>query len=129
MRKNELGRIEASTVRRVARRVGAVGARWFRPRPLVPDGAFQDASEAYPGHWRRFPEPWPPDSGAHPAVLRDALATLPGRWRGVLVRRDVEGLDDAQVAAGLGLTVEQERDILARARAALRDRLDAARHR
>ena len=34
--------------------------------------------------------------------------------------------DDARVAAELGLTVEQERDVLARARAAVRDRLDDA---
>ena len=129
MRKNELGRIEASTVRRVASRVGAVGACWFRPRPLVPDDAFQDASEPYPGHWRRFPEPWPPASGADPAAVAAALATLPGTWRGVLLRRDVVGLDDEQVAAELGLTVAQERDILTRARTALRDRLDPGRHR
>ena len=129
MRRNELGRIEASTVRRVARRVGAVGARWFRPRPLVPDDAFQDASEPYPGHWRRFPETWPHKGDADPTAVRAALAGLPETWRAVLLRRDVEGLDDAQVAAELGLTVEQERDILDRARAALRDRLDPGRHR
>ena len=35
--------------------------------------------------------------------------------------------DDQQVAADLGLTVKQMRDILARARVALRDEIDRAR--
>ena len=47
MKKNWLGRLEANTVRRVARRTGAVGARFFRA-PLVPDRAFQDAGEPHP---------------------------------------------------------------------------------
>jgi RNA polymerase sigma-70 factor, ECF subfamily len=118
VRKNWLGRLEANAVRRA----GAVGARFFRA-PLVPDRAFQDAGEPYPGHWRHLPEPWEPGV-VTPAALEAALATLPETWRRAVLRRDRDGLGDAGVAAELGLTVEQERDLLARARAALRDRLD-----
>jgi RNA polymerase sigma-70 factor, ECF subfamily len=124
MRRNALGRAVANTVGHAARRFGATGARWFRPRPLVPDAAFQDADEPYPGHWRRLPLPWPPGLGGRAAV-QAALDALPATWREVLLRRDVAGEDDRRVAAELGLTAEQERDVLARARAALRARLDA----
>jgi RNA polymerase sigma-70 factor, ECF subfamily len=122
VRRNGLGRLEANTVRRVARRAGTVGARFFRA-PLVPDRAFQDDGEPYPDHWRRFPQPWGPEV-ATPDALEAALAALPETWRRVVLRRDRDGVDDADVAAELGLTLEQERDVLARARAALRDRLD-----
>jgi RNA polymerase sigma-70 factor, ECF subfamily len=124
MRKNWLAQMEATTVLRVARRAGAVGARWFRA-PLVPDEAFQDAAEPYPGHWRRLPQPWPTGLAPEPA-LRAAVDGLPETWRKVLLGHDADGHDDARVAAELGLTVAQERDILARARAAVRDRLDGA---
>jgi RNA polymerase sigma-70 factor (ECF subfamily) len=111
--------------------------RWFRAEPLVPDAAFQDASEPYPGHWRRFPEPWPatpatgPGAAAAPtwprAALKAALAGLPGPWRRVVTARAAVDGDDQRVAADLGLTAQQERDVLARARAAVRDQLDQAR--
>jgi RNA polymerase sigma-70 factor (ECF subfamily) len=109
--------------------LGAVWARRFRPRPLVPDAAFQDAAEPYPGHWRRFPAAWASPSSAQDAaledpVLRAALDELPGTWRRVLLARDATGRTDTEVAAELGLTVAEERAILTRARAAVRDRLD-----
>jgi hypothetical protein len=67
--------------------------------------------------------------GARPSITRRQGLRLPGyrhlggasSWR-YLARRG-----DRQVAADLGLTVEQVRDILARARAAVRDELDQAR--
>jgi RNA polymerase sigma-70 factor (ECF subfamily) len=109
-------------------------APWFRAQPLVPDAAFQDATEPYPGHWRRFPEPWPaaPVGRAGPQArtaeqqmaLDAALTGLPPLWRRVVTAHDVRGRADQQVADELGLTLEQERDILARARAAVRDQLD-----
>jgi RNA polymerase sigma-70 factor (ECF subfamily) len=111
--------------------------RTFRAEPLVPDAAFQDASEPYPGHWRRFPEPWPAAPAARQgaavppswprAALQAALARLPGPWRRVVAARAAAAGDDRRVAGDLGLTVKQERDLLARARAAVRDQLDRAR--
>jgi RNA polymerase sigma-70 factor (ECF subfamily) len=114
--------------------LAAAWTRRFRARPVVPDAAFQGSAEPYPGHWRRFPGPWPAaqadQAGAEArvsgqqAALEAALARLPELWRRVVTARDVAHRDDQQVAGELDLTVGQERDILARARAALRERLD-----
>ncbi|HXT87720.1 MAG TPA: hypothetical protein VN714_00525 [Trebonia sp.] len=117
--------------------LAAAWAHGFRAEPLVPDAAFQGTNEPYPGHWRRFPEPWPsapagePGADArttqHHAAAEAALAGLPALWRRVVLARDLARCADQQVAADLGLTVKQVRDILARARAAVRDELDRAR--
>jgi hypothetical protein len=132
MRKNWLARAEVNVVRRGTRSVFAVAGRWFRARPVVPDSAFQDEGEPYPGHWRQAPEPWPP-SRPETAHVLSALEELPATWRKVLVRHDGPNRGpagpagpadvDAAVAGEFGLTVDQERDILTQARAALRDRL------
>lgn len=126
MKKNWLARAEANVVRNGARRVAAAWARGFRQRPLVPDSAFQEPGEPDPGHWRRFPDHWAPLGMAHRAAAQAALDELPDRWRQVLLSRDVLDRTDAQVGNELGLSVEQARDILTAARAAVRDRLDSA---
>jgi RNA polymerase sigma-70 factor (ECF subfamily) len=117
--------------------LAAAWAHWFRVRPLVPDAAFQGTNEPCPGHWRRFPGPWPgaraggPDADArttrHHAAAEAAFAGLPALWRHVVLARFLARRGDQQVAADLGLTVKQLRDILARARAAVRDELDRVR--
>ncbi len=113
-----------------------MGATGSGPNRCVPDAAFQDTSEPYPGHWRRFPEPWP----SAPAGEPDADVRTPQQHAAVGLRllgcpalggascraRYLAGGDDQQAAADLGLTVKQVRDILARARAAVRDELDQA---
>jgi RNA polymerase sigma-70 factor, ECF subfamily len=127
MRKNALARLEANTV---ARGVRARAGRWFRRRPVVPDSAFQDPSEPYPGHWREFPREW--GGPVTSDQLREALATLPDTWRVVLLRHDGASggtAHNADDAAESGLTPAQERDILTTARAALRDALDAVQRR
>jgi RNA polymerase sigma-70 factor, ECF subfamily len=113
-----------------------VWSRRFRAEPVVPDADFQAATDPYPGHWRRFPEPWPVAPAGRPeaagltyeqqTALDAALTGLPDRWRDVLMAHDVEARDDRQIADDLDLTVDQERDILTRARAAVRDQLDRA---
>jgi RNA polymerase sigma-70 factor (ECF subfamily) len=115
--------------------LAAAWAHRFRAKPLVPDAAFQGTNEPYPGHWRRFPEPWASAPGGAPegrttrrnAAVEAAFAGLPAPWRQVVLARYLARSDDRQVAADLGLTVKQVRDILARARAALRDEIDRAR--
>ena len=108
-----LARAAATTVLRGEGRTRiARWARWFRRASPVPDSAFQGSDEPYPGHWRHWPEPWPP-----------ALDELPVMWRAVVHRRDVAGRPSEDVADELGITVEQQRRILTMARAALRDRL------
>lgn len=124
MRKNWLARAETNAIRNGARRVTAAWTRRFRQRPLVPDEKFQGPSEPYPGHWRDFPDQWPPAGPAQRAATQAALDDLPGTWRQVLLDRDVRGRSDAQIANELNLSLYQERDILTQARAAVRARLD-----
>ena len=117
--------------------LAAAWVHWFRPAPLVPDAAFQSENEPYPGHWRRFPEPWPlvptgeSDHSAwsvrRHAAVEAAFAALPALWRHVVLARYLARGDDQRVAADLDLTVEQVHDVLARARAVVRDRLDRER--
>lgn len=101
-------------------------ARWFPPTPTVSASRFQDEGEPYPRHWRRFPAPWPVADAADPALqaaLADAVGALPATWREVVLARDGLGRDAADISARLGLTARQQRAILTRARAALRQRL------
>jgi DNA-directed RNA polymerase specialized sigma24 family protein len=123
MKKNWLARAEANTARNGLRRLAAAWARGFRQRPVVPDSAFQQTGEPNPGHWRRFPDRWPPAGPEHRAAAQAALDQLPDTWRHVLLGRDVLGHTDAQVASELGLSVEQVRDILTNARAVVREHL------
>ena len=101
-------------------------ARWRRPTPSVPDSRFQPAGEAYPRHWRRFPEVWPITDGGDRRVVDEVeagIGELPDTWRDVVVARDVLGRDPAEVARDLGLSSREQRAILNRARAGLRERV------
>jgi RNA polymerase sigma-70 factor (ECF subfamily) len=101
-------------------------ARWLAPTPTVSESRFQGAGEPFPRHWRAFPEPWAIADPSDPAV-RDALAAaieeLPATWREVVIARDGLGRDPGEVSERLGLTSRQQRAILNRARASLRERL------
>jgi RNA polymerase sigma-70 factor (ECF subfamily) len=102
-------------------------ARWFAPQPAVPADKFQDDSEPYPRHWRELLEHWPAVDPADPALqarLTAAVDELPATWRAVVIARDVLGRDLAEVSERFGLTPRQQRAILNRARARLRERLD-----
>jgi DNA-directed RNA polymerase specialized sigma24 family protein len=101
-------------------------ARWFAPTPTVAASRFQNEGEPYPRHWRRFPAAWPTADAANAALqelLADALDELPATWREVVIARDGFGRDAADVSARLGLTPRQQRAILTRARAQLRERI------
>jgi RNA polymerase sigma-70 factor (ECF subfamily) len=98
--------------------------RWMSGRPEPPDPRFQGSDEPYPRHWRTGPTPWPAGSTDEPAVrerLDRAVRSLPPRWRAVLLARDGDRQPAEQVAAELGVPVAQQRRILNRARAAVRD--------
>ena len=101
-------------------------ARWFAPTPAVPESRFQDVGEPFPRHWRRFPEPWAMLDPADPGVgdtLAAAVEELPATWREVIIARDALGHDAVEVGERLGLTPRQQRAILNRARARVRERL------
>ena len=58
------------------------------------------------------------------AVLRDAVEVLPDPLRAVFCLRDIEGLSTEETADALGLTIENVRVRLHRARRSLRQSLD-----
>jgi len=102
-------------------------SRWFPPATTVDANRFQGNGDPYPHHWKEFPRPWPAGHAVKPEALRAALAALPGPWRRVVILRDVDGRPPAEVSAATGLTAEQQRDVLNRARELLRENLGRAR--
>jgi RNA polymerase sigma-70 factor, ECF subfamily len=78
--------------------------------------------------------PEPPDHTSGPeqelenrelhAVLREAVEALPDPLRSVFCFREIEGLSSEQTADALGITVENVRVRLHRAKAGLRQKLD-----
>ena len=80
----------------------------------------------YADHWKEFPRSWPAGRAVGPEALKAALAALPDPWRRVVILRDVDGRTPAEVSAATGLTAEQQRDVLNRARELLREKLGHA---
>ena len=118
----------------VARRRGRTESRIMieLDAPTVAPDRFRDSDDPWPGHWRD--EAVPHDWGPEPALLADelrgvlasALAELPERQRAVVELRDVHGLDSEEVCALLSLTSNNQRVLLHRGRARLREILEAA---
>jgi RNA polymerase sigma-70 factor (ECF subfamily) len=101
-------------------------SRWFRRSGPVADSRFQGPTDPYPRHWRQLPQPWHEMSTTDATArqhLRRALDALPPTWRAVVDGHDIAGRSDTDIAGELGITHEQVRNILTRARAALRDQL------
>jgi RNA polymerase sigma-70 factor (ECF subfamily) len=101
-------------------------SRWFPPAATVDADRFQGDGDSYPDHWKEFPCPWPADKAVGSEELKAALAALPDTWRRVVIMRDLEGRPPAEVWAVSGLTAEQQRDMLNRARELLREDVDRA---
>jgi RNA polymerase sigma-70 factor, ECF subfamily len=101
-------------------------SRWFPPATTVDANRFQSDADPYPDHWREFPRPWPGDNAVEPKELKAALTALPDPWRRVVILRDVDGRPPAEVSAATGLTAEQQRDVLNRAREQLWEDLGRA---
>ena len=101
-------------------------SRWFPPASTVDANRFQSDADPYPDHWREFPRLWPGDNAVEPEELKAALTALPDPWRRVVILRDVDGRPPAEVSAATGLTAEQQRDVLNRAREQLREDLGRA---
>lgn len=96
--------------------------------PTVDPDRFRGPEDRYAGGWREFPAAWasPEDvalSGEIQTVLAEILEELPGRQRAVIVLRDVSGHTAQEVCELLDLTQANQRVLLHRARAAVRERL------
>ncbi|HVH22355.1 MAG TPA: sigma-70 family RNA polymerase sigma factor [Pseudonocardia sp.] len=118
----------------VARRRGRIEARTIveLAGPTVDPDRFRDDEDPYPGHWRddSAPSPWDPEPALLAAEFRDVLTTalgeLPERQRAVVELRDVHGLDPTEVCELLDLTPANQRVLLHRGRARLREVLERA---
>jgi RNA polymerase sigma-70 factor (ECF subfamily) len=92
-----------------------------------PDRFFGTDHARIPGGWAVPPEPWPEDALLAEETLdqvRAAIAQLPPRQQEVIVLRDVEGWDAAEVSDALGLTDGNQRVLLHRARSKVRGDLE-----
>ena len=97
--------------------------------PAVSPERFQRAGDAWPGHWATPPRPWEDPERRLQSLearerLREAIAALPAAQQAVLTLRDVEGLEADEVCALLDLSPGNQRVILHRARAKVRDALE-----
>jgi RNA polymerase sigma-70 factor (ECF subfamily) len=101
-------------------------SRWFPPATTVAADRFQGDGDPYPDHWKQFPRAWFAGQAVHREAVKTALATLPDPWRRVVILRDVYDRPPAEVSATTGLTAEQQRDVLNRARELLREDLGRA---
>lgn len=124
-----IGRVESATALRSEEprnRFARWIARWRGPTPAVPATRFQQTDETHPGHWRRFVDTWPITDGRDRRAVDEVaagVAELPTTWRAVVVARDALGQSPAEVARALGVSPLEQRAILNRARASLRERV------
>lgn len=98
----------------------------------VDPARFREAGDEWPGHWREHDEPSPfpetPEGSALGGelmnVARRALDDLPERQRVVVTLRDMLGFDSAEVCEFLAISVANQRVLLHRGRAAVRNVLE-----
>lgn len=99
----------------------------------VDPARFRAADAAYPGHWKQGEEPSPfPDTPEGSVlghelvdVARRELDKLPDRQRIVVTLRDMLGFDSGEVCDVLDISVANQRVLLHRGRAAVRQALEA----
>jgi RNA polymerase sigma-70 factor, ECF subfamily len=86
----------------------------------------------FAGHWAAYPADWhglPHDrlvSRETMTAVRDAIDRLPERQRTVIALRDIGGFSAEEVCEALGLSVGNQRVLLHRARAKVREVLERA---
>jgi RNA polymerase sigma-70 factor (ECF subfamily) len=97
--------------------------------PSVDPDRFQEADGCWPGHWAAPPRPWE-DPGRRLAALeareriRAAISALPLRQRVVVALRDVDGLEAEEVCGLLEISEANQRVLLHRGRAQIRNALE-----
>ena len=97
--------------------------------PAVGSSRFQGPDGCWPGHWATPPRPWedPPRRLAALEAreqIRSAIAGLPPRQRAVVALRDVDGLDAEEVCGLLEISEANQRVLLHRGRAQIRNVLE-----
>jgi RNA polymerase sigma-70 factor (ECF subfamily) len=98
--------------------------------PAVGPERFRGASEAFPGHWNRYPRDWRsvPEEAlvGHETlgVALEAIDRLPEAQRLVITLRDVHSWSAEEVCAALELSDGNQRVLLHRARSRVRTALE-----
>jgi RNA polymerase sigma-70 factor (ECF subfamily) len=105
-------------------------ARPYASETALEEDRFQNDEDPWPGEWATPPRPWQKPERRLLSLeirerLKDALDELPARQRAVVTLRDVEGLSAGEVCRLLGVSAENQRVLLHRGRARLRDALEA----
>ena len=98
----------------------------------VDPARFRDSDDLYPGHWKSGEVPVPFPDTPEGSVLGDELLSitrrelgkLPERQRVVVTMRDMLDMDSAEVSELLGITAANQRVLLHRGRAAIRQTLE-----
>lgn len=98
----------------------------------VDPARFREPGERWAGHWKEHQAPVPfPDTPEGSvlgdelvAVTRSELDKLPSRQREVVTMRDVLGMDAAEVSTLLDISTANQRVLLHRGRAAVRQALE-----
>jgi len=98
----------------------------------VDPARFREAGDPYPGHWKQGEEPSPFPETPEGSLLgnelvdvaRRELDTLPERQRIVVTLRDMLGFDSDEVCELLDITMANQRVLLHRGRAAVRQVLE-----
>jgi RNA polymerase sigma-70 factor, ECF subfamily len=99
-------------------------------RPAVDPSRFRGPDQAFPGHWLSPPADWrrlPEErltSLETLAVVQAAIGQLPEAQRLVITMRDVAGVDSDDVCDALGISAGNQRVLLHRARARVREALE-----
>lgn len=98
--------------------------------PSVEPNRFLDPPHRWAGHWASAPERFeslPEDrllAGEARKVVEGAIATLPPNQRAVITLRDVEGWESSEVCGMLAVSDANQRVLLHRARAKVRQALE-----
>jgi RNA polymerase sigma-70 factor (ECF subfamily) len=100
--------------------------------PAEPDGGVAETARfAADGHWLEMPRPWDEFDPERLVAGRQIwdhvqaeIARLPAGQRAVIILRDVEGQDAETACTLLGITPENQRVLLHRARMRVREAID-----
>jgi RNA polymerase sigma-70 factor (ECF subfamily) len=98
--------------------------------PAVDPEQFRGPDDPFPGHWRSYPTDWrrlPEErltSIETLELVKAAIEELPEAQRLVITMRDVAGLSSEEVCQALDVTAGNQRVLLHRARARVREVLE-----
>ena len=104
--------------------------------PTVDPRRFRGLEDGWPSHWTSVgsPRPWEPSpedatvAGEIRGEVARALTELPERQRTVVALRDVHGMSSDEVCEALTISAANQRVLLHRGRARLREALDSYYH-